>query len=317
MNYYCKQWGNEIGPLTAGDIRSMARSGAIQPDHFVRAENSDRWVTADSIPNLFQPEATSLSPAVTVLPTQPAALPPAQIPDANKKSALLVVVALLGSATVLLSLALGFLLLKSTPSSNLNASLEASSSIDDKEPSGTLQQARSVSEQSRKKTIPVPSHEHAADPGSFPPENSQKKISQAPTPPTPPRIYRTGEIAIAEGLGYSVVGCRWSNRLSDDPLVDSAPRASYLIVGLVVVNGNAEPYVLPPLHLVDENGTEYSTTPDSIWMKDVIGPIENLNPEVPLSGFIAFDVPRNHRYRLQVRGGLFSTEKVYIALDPK
>ena len=98
--------------------------------------------------------------------------------------------------------------------------------------------------------------------------------------------------------------------------MNTDPRVSYLIIGLVVANGNSEPYVLPPIHLVDENGTEYSSSPDSIWMKDAIKPIETLNPQVPLSGFIAFDVPRNYQYRLRVRGGVWSTEKALIAIDP-
>lgn len=53
--YFCKQWGEETGPFTAEEIRRKARLGELQPDHFVRSENSEKWVTADRIPNLEFP----------------------------------------------------------------------------------------------------------------------------------------------------------------------------------------------------------------------------------------------------------------------
>ena len=84
-----------------------------------------------------------------------------------------------------------------------------------------------------------------------------------------------------------------------------------------VGNANAEPCLLPPLKLIDENGTEYAPSHNGWMLKDSIKPIENLNPEVPVKGTIVFDVPRNHQYRLVIRGSILSTERAYIMLQPK
>jgi hypothetical protein len=69
------------------------------------------------------------------------------------------------------------------------------------------------------------------------------------------------------------------------------------------------------MKLIDENGSEYS--PDSgAWMlPDSLGLITELNPEVTKKGAVIFDVPRSHRYRLQVSGGYGLREVEYFNLD--
>ena len=122
---------------------------------------------------------------------------------------------------------------------------------------------------------------------------------------------------MVEGLGYVVAGSLWSNQISANKFLNTPPRSAYLIVYVGVVNGNSEPYMLPPLKLVDENGTEYAPSHNDWILEESLKPIENLNPEVPVGGTIAFDVPKNHRYRLKVMGGILSQEFAYIELDPK
>ena len=140
---------------------------------------------------------------------------------------------------------------------------------------------------------------------------------KAPPPPAQPRVFKTGEIAIAGGIGYKVESSFWSNSISANALMDTPPRAAYLNIVIGVVNGNEEPYLLPPLMLIDENGTEYARSPNDWVQANALKPIENLNPQVVVVGSIAFDVPKNHQYRLMVKGGVLSPERAYISLQPK
>ena len=48
-----------------------------------------------------------------------------------------------------------------------------------------------------------------------------------------------------------------------------------------------------------------------------IGILDDLNPSVSKQGFVVFDVPRNHTYRLKVSGGFWSGESALIKLETK
>ena len=54
------------------------------------------------------------------------------------------------------------------------------------------------------------------------------------------------------------------------------------------------------------------------WAVDgSIGVLESLNPSVKTQGFIVFDVPTNHKYKLKVSGGYWSGEDALIEISPK
>ena len=141
---------------------------------------------------------------------------------------------------------------------------------------------------------------------------SPEKVDVSPSP----RVFKTGEGASVGGLVYGVIDSVWANKISENVLMNTPPRAAYLIVHVFVGNANPEPCLLPPLKLIDENGAEYAPSHNGWMVKDSLKPIENLNPEVPVKGTIAFDVPKHHQYRLVVRGGIISPERGYILLQP-
>ncbi len=67
-----KQWyfqvmGSEVGPVPPNVLREKALSGQIQPDTLVRLGRDGRWVAAERVNGLFDPE----SPPVKKAPAAP------------------------------------------------------------------------------------------------------------------------------------------------------------------------------------------------------------------------------------------------------
>ncbi len=73
--------------------------------------------------------------------------------------------------------------------------------------------------------------------------------------------------------------------------------------------------MIPPFHLVDENGAQYDITSQETYLSDAFPIVESLNPGVAKAGSIAFDVPRGHTYRLKLSGGYLSRESAFVLLD--
>jgi hypothetical protein len=94
-----------------------------------------------------------------------------------------------------------------------------------------------------------------------------------------------------------------------------APTA-YLFVDLTVRNDDKKARTIPPLKLIDENGAEYETDSEAIFVEGTFGPLDSLNPGVSKQGLLVFHAPRSHTYRLQVDGGFWSSESALIKLEP-
>jgi hypothetical protein len=295
MKYYCKQWGTELGPLSRDKLREMALAGHLLQDHFIRAENTDKWVTADSLPNLFVVSGGAPMPQnerTTKIRNAPST-------EASRPNRL---AWFFGASTLVLTLVVIGLVV----------------------PMGVT-----IVEQPVASSIPpdsIPKPEKRLD--EFVQQNKNLLPTEWPQPristpqekvdvPLPPRVFKTGEIAIAGGIGYKVADSLWSNSISSNALMNTPPRSAYLMVFIAIINGNKEPYLLPPLKLLDENGTEYARSHNDLMEKNSLKPVENLNPEVGVVGSIVFDVPKNHQYRLVVSGGMLSPERAYISLQPK
>lgn len=130
------------------------------------------------------------------------------------------------------------------------------------------------------------------------------------------KLYKTGETVHIGYTSYCVWRSWWSKRLSDNEFLDDRPDAMFLFVKLTVRNDDKKARSIPPFELVDENGAEYETSSKAWAVDGSIGVLESLNPSVEKQGFIVFDVPTNHEYRLKASGGYWSTEDAFIALEP-
>jgi len=143
--------------------------------------------------------------------------------------------------------------------------------------------------------------------------DSSSGFSKSSVPAT---VYKMGDTVHVGYTSYCVWRSWWSKRLSDNEFLDDRPDAMFLFVELTVRNDDKKARSIPPFELVDENGAEYETTSKGWAVDGSIGVLESLNPSVRKQGFIVFDVPTNHEYRLKVSGGYWSTENAFIALEP-
>lgn len=131
------------------------------------------------------------------------------------------------------------------------------------------------------------------------------------------KIYKEGDVVNIGYTSYNVFKLKWTDRLSNNPYLNQKPDAMFLLVGLIVTNNDKKARSIAPFKLIDENGAEYETS-DKAWaISSVIGPLTSLNPGVKKKGVIVFDIPMEHKYKLKVSGGYWSTENAFIQLSPK
>lgn len=53
MNYYVKTLNGEGGPLGIEQMHELVRKGYLTPQHFIRREDSNEWILAESVEGLF------------------------------------------------------------------------------------------------------------------------------------------------------------------------------------------------------------------------------------------------------------------------
>lgn len=153
---------------------------------------------------------------------------------------------------------------------------------------------------------------------STPTINSASQVS-APksTNQVATKVYKEGETVNIGYTSYAVWRSWWSTKLSDNQYMNETPNAAFLFVELTVRNNDKKARTIPPFKLIDENGAEYDSSSKAWRVKDSIGLVEELNPSVEKRGVIVFDVPQQHRYKLNASGGFWSGEKAFIELTPK
>lgn len=160
--------------------------------------------------------------------------------------------------------------------------------------------------QQREPKKPTPS---SADPVAT---NSPQPSPKSTPSNASPTIHKMKESVHVGYTTYSLWSARWSNRLSKNEYLDQKPNASYLFLELTVRNDDTKARMVPPFKLLDENNAEYEASSKAWAVEGSIGSLESLNPSVSKQGFVVFDVPRNHKYKLKISGGFWSTEDALI-----
>lgn len=138
--------------------------------------------------------------------------------------------------------------------------------------------------------------------------------------------HPTGKTVRVGYTSYCVWKSWWSGTISSESLtgpfrdiqlrrLQGAPTA-YLFVDLTVRNDDKKARTIPPLKLIDENGAEYETDSEAIFVEGAFGLLESLNPGVSKQGLLVFHTPRSHNYRLRVDGGFWSNDSALIKLEP-
>jgi len=128
--------------------------------------------------------------------------------------------------------------------------------------------------------------------------------------------HATGENVKVGYMEYKVYDSWFTNQLSDKGYPNTPPDAQYLFVDLQMQNDDKEQRTIPDFKLKDENNAEYGTS-DKAWaLEGSVGLLQDLNPGVSKRGFVIFDVPQNHKYKLKVSDGYWSTDETTIDLSP-
>jgi hypothetical protein len=141
-----------------------------------------------------------------------------------------------------------------------------------------------------------------ADPGSGQPQSQSG--------------HSTGETVKVGYMEYKVFDSWFTNQLSDKGYPNTPPDAQYLFVDLQMQNDDKEQRTIPDFKLTDENNAEYGTTDKAFGLEGSVGLLQDLNPGVSKRAFVVFDVPQNHKYKLKVSGGYWSTDETLIDLAP-
>lgn len=129
------------------------------------------------------------------------------------------------------------------------------------------------------------------------------------------RIYKEGETIRVGYTTYTVFRSSWPSLRISDRRLGQRPNAMYLFVDMVIRNDDKKARMIPSFKLVDENSAEYEA--NSNTGGDSIGILERLNPSVSKYGFVVFDVPKGHKYRLKLSDEYWSAEDTYIQLSPQ
>ncbi len=149
-------------------------------------------------------------------------------------------------------------------------------------------------------------------------EPTQPEVNepQPKQPETKPKVFNERETVHVGYTSYCVWRSWWSNRLSQNPLLNQRPNARFLFVELTVRNNDSKPRMVPPFTLIDTAGAAYEASPHGWAVEGSIGVIETLNPSVSKQGVVVFDVPEQRDYRLKLSGGYWSLEDAYVQLTP-
>ncbi|MDL1982250.1 MAG: DUF4352 domain-containing protein [Deltaproteobacteria bacterium] len=146
--------------------------------------------------------------------------------------------------------------------------------------------------------------------------SSNPSVSQPKTKPKI-KVFMELERVHIGYISYVVRRSWWSNRFSDNQFINQEPDAKFLFVELTVRNNDKKARSIAPFTLIDEKGAEYETSNKAWAVEGSIGVLTSLNPNIKKQGFIVFDVPTEHRYKLKVSGGYWSSEDAFVQLFPK
>jgi len=146
--------------------------------------------------------------------------------------------------------------------------------------------------------------------------HSGSPVSQPKSEPKV-KVYKEETNVNIGYTSYVVWRSWWSNRLSDNKFLVQKPDAKFLFVELTVKNDDKKARSIAPFKLIDENGAEYEASSKAWAVKGFIGVLTSLNPGVKKRGFIVFDVPTEHKYKLKISGGYWSGKNAFIQLSPK
>jgi hypothetical protein len=118
-------------------------------------------------------------------------------------------------------------------------------------------------------------------------------------------------------LNYAVWGARWYENSSNAPYLNIKPEYSYLLIEITLRNDSDRQKVSPRFKLIDENKVYYNIS-KKYWTG--VGnqrSMRSLNPGVTKEGYIVFDAPQNHHYKLRVSDPSQAGAYAFVEIKPE
>jgi hypothetical protein len=112
------------------------------------------------------------------------------------------------------------------------------------------------------------------------------------------RVYSMGEPVPVGPLIYTILDSQWFDQLGDSPNV-RLPQKRFLAIQLSVTNSGATPSGMPPLSLLDPQGTAFEELTNGEGLTDWLGAFRDIKPAQTARGRILFDVAAGS-YRLRL-----------------
>ena len=135
--------------------------------------------------------------------------------------------------------------------------------------------------------------------------------TQVPAPQYDKPSIPTHQMGESFSIGYWSYVCNsatWTPYLGlgFDPYTIERADAEFLVINITARNDDTSSSTLPPFHLLDKDGRIYDQSSQGMLLPGFFSPPETLNPGVSKRGNIAFDVPPDRQYVLEVSGGIES-----------
>jgi hypothetical protein len=114
------------------------------------------------------------------------------------------------------------------------------------------------------------------------------------------RTFQMGQGVELGYLSHAVWGARWYENCSNVKYLNIKPEFSYLLIEIIVRNDSNRQKVSPRFKLIDENKVSYEISKKYWTGVGNLRLMRSLNPNVSKEGYIVFDAPQNHHYKLRV-----------------
>lgn len=146
------------------------------------------------------------------------------------------------------------------------------------------------------------------------PTSYEDAAEDKPHEPKNSPLFHVGDEVKIGYWTYSVNSVRWSSFVGDSEYSMEHADAMFVIVNITATNNDRTSSTLPLIKLVDAEGREYDSSSKDFLVKGRFGPLKTMNPDVPVSGSVMFDVPPERIYKLRLSGGFESKEFAAIVI---
>ena len=119
---------------------------------------------------------------------------------------------------------------------------------------------------------------------------------------------------------YTVKKFRFAHELGND-FTQKVADGVYLVISLSVENISKETRTVDNMlfKLTDNSGTTYESSQDGTMALELSGSktlfLKQCQPNIEISGYIVFEVPKKGTYNLEVSGGFFNKETATIKIE--